>query len=166
VPSKIPEGKRQLNVLISEDLYKKLVEVATSRYGRAHGALSATVEEALTMYFGYLEKEERGESPPTPHTHRQNTRSSKHSRKLLGDKKVYETYQQVMALLREVKKEDVVCEINEYELTEAIRRVRGGDPRTIERWINDFLRYGLMSLLIETPKSKVYWNTNLCGKPD
>jgi hypothetical protein len=49
---KLPKGKRQLLVLISEDLYKLLVEVAPSLYGgsRYRGALSSIVEEALRHY--------------------------------------------------------------------------------------------------------------------
>jgi hypothetical protein len=50
--SKLPKGKVRLEVLISEDLYKLLVEVAPSIYGgsRYRGALSAIVEEALRYY--------------------------------------------------------------------------------------------------------------------
>ena len=44
---KLPKGKVQLHVLVSEDLYRELVQLAASRYRVHRGALSRLVEELL-----------------------------------------------------------------------------------------------------------------------
>ena len=52
--SKIPKGKKQLNILIDEKLYKMLVEIAPKVYGKGRGGISAIVEEALEWYLEHL----------------------------------------------------------------------------------------------------------------
>ncbi len=58
MPSRVPSGKRQLNVLIDAELYNKLVELAIRKTGRLRGGLALVVEEALRAY---IEAEERRE---------------------------------------------------------------------------------------------------------
>ncbi|RLG76837.1 MAG: hypothetical protein DRO14_03255 [Thermoprotei archaeon] len=53
--SRLPRGKRVLHVLVSEDVYRKLVEVAPRVYGVARGGMSALVDEALRLYLRALE---------------------------------------------------------------------------------------------------------------
>jgi len=55
MPSKIPRGKRQINVLIDEKLYRKLVKIAPLYYGKGRGGISAIVEEALRQFLSGLE---------------------------------------------------------------------------------------------------------------
>jgi hypothetical protein len=63
-------GKRQLNVLISEDLYRRLIEVAPRLCGgRYRGALSAIVEEALRYYLDLKTKTPTSTPEPPQITH-------------------------------------------------------------------------------------------------
>jgi hypothetical protein len=51
LPRAVKQGKVQLNTLISQNLYLKLVALAISRYKKTHGAVSKTLEDILEWYF-------------------------------------------------------------------------------------------------------------------
>jgi hypothetical protein len=55
MPNKLPEGKVQVNTLISQDLYKKVLEYSIKVYGKTHGSVSKLVEAALREYIAKLE---------------------------------------------------------------------------------------------------------------
>lgn len=63
---KVPNGKKQLHVLIDEKVYQELVRVAPHVYGKHRGALSALVEEALRWYLQYLQyRHTKAQNPTT-----------------------------------------------------------------------------------------------------
>ncbi len=50
----IPKGKRQLNIILPESLYKQVIEIAPKYYGKARGGVSKLVEDALRQYIPFL----------------------------------------------------------------------------------------------------------------
>lgn len=75
----IKKGKKRLEVLINEDLYKQLVEIAPGIYGvgKYRGALSYVVEEALKLY---IEKYGGAGGSPPPGERGERTHTSPFSR--------------------------------------------------------------------------------------
>lgn len=136
---KIPNGKRQLHVLISEDLYRKLIQYASAQAGsegRYRGLLSMIVEDALRLY---LEPRLKGQVAVNPRF------------------KVRAVYGQVIeALKRILGALPVDGVVHEKILSLAISEVRGTDPRTIDKWINTFIKSGLMKVLGGTPPNRVF----------
>lgn len=65
MPSKIPKGKKELNVVISEELYRQIIEVAPAWYGKLRGGISALVEEALKQYLASLRRAQNTQNPPS-----------------------------------------------------------------------------------------------------
>ena len=50
----IPDGKRQLNIILSKSLYEQLVRIAPEYYGKGRGGISRLVEDALKQYIPLL----------------------------------------------------------------------------------------------------------------
>jgi len=75
---KLPKGKVQLHVLISEDLYRELLHLAASRCRRHRGALSQLVEEALWHYLHCPLPSEKNKNSELKvrHTLRENAQNS------------------------------------------------------------------------------------------
>ena len=137
MPSKkqIPKGKVQINPVISEDLYKLLVEVAPAWYGKARGGISAIVEEALRHYL-------------TPRQHTASTQNPRLS--------VRSIYNQVVEKIKEIMHYDFKpTEITEKTLDQAISEVRGSDPRTIRKWKDTFQKSGLIKFIGGSPPNRV-----------
>jgi len=125
MPHYTPKGKVQLNVHISEELYKKLIELAPQIYGKGRGGISAIVEEALRHYL-------------LPRAS-----ASKHANPKMS---VREVFAKVVLKLRE-RYGFTPKEIPEYELDQAIAEVRGSDKRTIEKWKSIFEKSGLIKYI-------------------
>jgi hypothetical protein len=124
--TQIPKGKRTLTILIPEDLYKQLVDVAVNWYGKSHGAISAYVEYALRLALA-------------THTqmHTKNPKSA-----------VRAVYEQVIQKIKEITGSKFAPEeIPEKILDAAIAEVRGTDPRTIEKWKKLFEKSGLIKFV-------------------
>jgi hypothetical protein len=135
MPHSIPKGKVQVNVLISEDLYRQLIEVAPAWYGRSKGAISAMVEEALRRYL-------------TPLAHTKSTQNPKHG--------IRHTYGQVVEKIKEIMHYNFKpSEVPERILDLAISEVRGSDPRTVAKWKNAFLKSGLIKFIGGYPPNRV-----------
>ena len=137
MPSKkqIPKGKVQINPVISEDLYKLLVEVAPAWYGKARGGISAIVEEALRQYL-------------LPRVHTNSTQNPR-----LGVRSIYN---QVVEKVKEIMHYDFKpTEIPEKILDQAIAEVRGSDPRTLKKWKNIFQKTGLVKFIGGFPPNRV-----------
>jgi len=129
--------KRHLHVLISEDVYRMLVELAPQIYGekKHRGALSAIVEEALRLYL----------EPRHTQIHTNPKRS------------VRIVYSQVVEKIKEVlhisfKPEEVPEKI----LDLAISEVRGSDWRTIEKWKDIFMKSGLIKPVGGNPPNRIF----------
>jgi hypothetical protein len=124
--SQIPKGKKPLTILIPEDIYKQLIDVAVNWYGKSHGAISAYVEYALRLA---LEQ----------HTqiHTKNPKNS-----------VRAVYEQVKQKIKEITSSKLIPEeIPEKILEVAIAEVRGSDPRTVEKWKNLLEKSGLIKFV-------------------
>lgn len=153
--SKLPKGKVQINPLISRDLYETLLKYAEAR-GKARGVISEIVEEALRLYFSQIPPQ-GVQVPRGLYTHTEV--SEPPGLKRLGRDRVHKVFNEVMSVIREARNlppHEVLCEIYEYELVDAIRQVRGSDPRTIEKWLKDFQKHELVKKLYETPRGNVY----------
>ena len=123
---KLPKGKVQLLVYISEDLYKELVRIAPALCGRCHGSISYVVEEALKNYLTPLS--EVGNLKVNPRM------------------SVRRVYEQVKAKIREILKQTFTpVLIPERILDMAVRETRG--PTVVERWKRFFVQEGLIKFV-------------------
>ena len=121
--SRIPRGKVYLGVLVSEEVYRALVEAAPAVYGRAHGSLSRAVEEALRLYLA---------------PRRAPRRARKHAR-------TREVYDEIVGRIMEIMGlNSKPKEAAEKTLELAIMDVRGADPRTVEKWKSILEKAGLI----------------------
>ena len=132
----IPKGKVQINILISADLYKQLIEVAPAWYGKSKGAISAMVEEALRRYLTPLQHTASTHLNPKP--------------------TVRMVYAQVVEKIKEIEHLSIrPMEVPERILDLAIAEVRGSDPRTVAKWKNVFLKSGLIKFIAGYPPNRV-----------
>ena len=123
---KIPKGKVYVGFIISEDVYRMLVEMAPLIYGKGRGGMSRIVEEALRYYL-------------TPRS------TQKHTNPKLSVRDVYgSVVRKVMEIMNLDFKPD---ETTEKILDMAIMEVRGTDPRTVEKWKQVFARSGLIKFV-------------------
>jgi len=135
---RVKKGKKRLEVLIDEELYKLLIEVAPSIYGEGkyRGALSYVVEEALRHYL----------------TPRQHTASTQNNPK----RGVKYVYMQVKEKAKEILNLDYPPdEVPEKVLDQAIAEVRGSDPRTLKKWKNIFQKSGLIKYIGGFPPNRI-----------
>jgi len=136
----IPKGKKVLTVLISEDLYRKLMdyvsEVAKSE-GRLRGLLSMVVEDALRLYL----------APRTQH-------AQIHANPGYRVRKVYGQILEVLKQMLGALPADGI--VHEKILEKAIEEVKGADPRTVSKWINVLLKHGLLKVVGGVPPNRVF----------
>jgi len=157
--SKIPAGKIQINVLISEDVYKLLIEVAPAIHGKFKGAISRVVEEALRLYL--TQKAPQGGTVP-PDTHAHSTHSSVRTVYRTKKTKIEDIIMKFYSVLDHIKKlkgysqDDIICEITHKELEAGIQGVIGIDRRTIDTYIDAFTRQKLLLLQGGVYKVLVY----------
>jgi hypothetical protein len=134
--ARVPKGKKELTVFISEDLYKQVIEIAPVWYGKHKGAVSAFVEDLLRRALvTYQHTQIRTKNPP---------------------RSLRAVYEQVVRKVMEITglnyKPD---EIPEKYLDQAISEVRGSDPRTIEKWKRIFERAKLIKFIGGFPPNRV-----------
>jgi hypothetical protein len=138
VPRKeaLPKGKRQVLVLLSEDLYKQVSQIAVVWYGKNRGALSAYVEYVLRRALeDYLHTQIHTKNP---------------------SRSVRAVYEQVVRKIMEIKGYSFKPEeIPEGVLDQAIADVRGSDSRTIAKWKNIFHKSGLIKYIGGFPPNRV-----------
>ena len=129
---RLPKGKVQLLVYISEDVYRRLISVAPNLYGKNHGAISFVVEEALKQYLYPL-----GASDV----------------KLNPRMSIRRVYEQVKAKIREILKSPFTpAFVPEKILDMAIRETRG--PTVVERWKGFFVQEGLIKFVDGNPPNR------------
>jgi hypothetical protein len=132
--SQIPKGKRSLTILIPEDLYRQLLDIAVNWYGKSHGALSAYIEYVLQQTL--------------------NQHTQKHTKN--PSRSVREVYEQVVQKIKEITGSRIKPdEVTEKIFDQAIAEVRGSDPRTIERWKTLFEKSGLIKFIAGSKPNRV-----------
>lgn len=134
--SRIPKGKKELTVFISEDLYKQIIEIAPVWYGKHKGAVSALVEDLIRRALAtYQHTQIRTKNP---------------------SRSVRAVYEQVVRRIMEVTGLDYrPDEIPEKYLDQAIAEVRGSDPRTIAKWKGIFERAKLIKYIGGFPPNRI-----------
>jgi hypothetical protein len=132
----IPKGKRQVNILISEDLYKQVSQIAVVWYGKTKGALSAYIEYVLRRALDEYQHTQIHTKNPS--------------------RSVRAVYDQIVKKIMEIKGYSFKPEeIPESVLDQAISEIRGSDPRTIDKWKRIFERAGLIKFIGGFPPNRV-----------
>jgi hypothetical protein len=134
--SRVPKGKRELTVFISEDLYMQIIEIAPVWYGKHKGAVSAFVEELLRRALATYQHTQIHTKNPS--------------------RSVRAVYDQIVKKIMEIKGYSFKPEeIPESVLDQAISEIRGSDPRTIDKWKRIFERAGLIKFIGGFPPNRV-----------
>jgi hypothetical protein len=143
---KYPAGKRALFVLISEDLYTTLRELA-SQEEKLHGALSRVVEELLRRGLSQIAQ---GGYPAPLHTHTAHTRHTRRftARSIMPYDIVIDAFNTVMSYIKKMRnyqEDEAVCEITTVELIKGIQATLGIDDRTVRKYLNAFQAHKLIA---------------------
>jgi len=126
------EDKVKLQVWISRKLFDELRRLAWSKYGRFHGALSYEVEQAIGVWLA---------------THTQNHTKQLAFNTVNPQPKVFIVWSQVKAYLKEKFGYNTIIPqqlIPKKHIIEAITAIRGSDERTIQKWLNNFLKFQIL----------------------
>ena len=132
------KSKKHLHVMIDEDLYRLLIEIAPGVYGqsRYRGAISYIVEEALRRYLSPLQHTASTQRNPKP--------------------TIRQAYGQVVEKIKEIEHLSFKpMEVSEKILDQAISEVRGSDPRTVRKWKDLFQRSGLIKFIGGYPPNRI-----------
>jgi hypothetical protein len=124
-------GKRSIHIWISSEVDESLRKLIVKKYGRYEkGLLSREVEEALTNWI----LQHRGE------------REISEVKTLNPPSKVYRVWRDVKDYLLKKYYQDLspTQTITEKHLVEAIKAVRGSDPKTVRKHLNDFQEFKLI----------------------
>ncbi len=131
-------GKKYVitSVMIEHSLYEELLKLVPE-YGSGRGWLSHFVNQALKVYLA-----------PRKHTQIHANPTGK----------IRRVFSAVLECLREMEGGVIPLQTLRRKLEVCIESVRGGDPRTKEKWIKLFLRHGLLKDLTphRPPEKKVY----------
>jgi hypothetical protein len=122
---------KKLQVWVSKEVDLKLRQLIAQKYGKyQRGLLSYEVESALKEWIAL-------------HTKAQ---ASLHMEKLNPNPKVYVVWQEVKSYLSKNYYADLKPsqQVNIIHLREAVKAVRGGDKRTVEKWLNLFREFKLV----------------------
>lgn len=124
--SKIPKGKKEFSVLISEKTYRMVAELAPKIFGKHRGALSEAAEEALRLWVETHTKAHIKTNPPTS---------------------IRETYNKVVNELR--KMHGIVrTHVSKIDFIKALQKVvRATDQRTQRKWLHTFYIHGFIKPL-------------------
>ena len=137
------DGKVLLQVLISRELYERLLEVAPRLYGKNKGALSWAVEEALRVWLA-------------PRTH---TTHANPPRKIwLKFKSVKRAIAQILGIPEEEIR-DVTVRVLELAISNTI----GSDPRTIDKYLKLFEKFGLIKRMTRPGIPRDKWVYEVLG---
>ena len=122
--------KKKIGLWIDEEVINRFKEFIIRKYGRYEwGAFSREAQQALIEYI-------------SKHT---NSTQNVNLKKLDEKRKVEIVFKQVLLFLKEKYKVETVLLIDvipKEHLVEAIAEIRGPDPRTINKWVNSFVKFG------------------------
>jgi hypothetical protein len=123
----IKEEKEQLKVYVSKNLIKQLKELVVAKYGKLRGGLSYEVEDALKNWIM--------------------AHSTQHDTKIVQSinpmPRVFQVFNQVKEQLKTTYGY-LPQQTTIQHLTRAISIVRGGDKRTIRKWLQEFAKWKLI----------------------
>ncbi|HID41583.1 MAG TPA: hypothetical protein EYP33_05450 [Pyrodictium sp.] len=144
----IRNGKKKvlLQVTISYETYKRLIEIAPKISGSVKGSLSYVVEKAIEEYLGRMERILREAGDPTLHTHtRSLMKSTAPSNSTTRPSNVETVWKEVTESLKRIlTTEKLPYRIGEPVLRRAIMVTRGSDKRTVDKWISIFKELGFI----------------------
>jgi len=128
---KVPKGKVGVHVLIDEKVWREFKRLALLKYEKARGAISYEVEQALRNWIALHSQD--------PH---------KPVAKVNPQPRVLAVFAEVKKYLMERYRDYKVIvqgtQIPRRLLIEAIKAVRGCDPRTVENWMKNFVEAKLI----------------------
>lgn len=126
-------GKVQLHAYVEKDTLDKFRELVSVKYeGYAGGQLSMEVEQALQSWLA---------------THKQSTLFPAKGMKANPAPKSLVLKHQIYEYLKDAKGLDRPYTISIKFVHEAIAALRGSDPRTIARWMDELVKFGQIKLL-------------------
>ncbi|MBS7606061.1 hypothetical protein KEJ31_07175 [Candidatus Bathyarchaeota archaeon] len=134
---KKPKGKVGVYFYVNEEIIDEFKRLTFSKHGTFHGALSHELEQAMRIWIAL---------------HTQNTQTNSGIEKVNLQPKTYEVFSQIKEYLKQRYGYAAIVpsqKIPRKHLLEAISVVRGGDERTIKRWVNEFQRFKLIKPLGE-----------------
>jgi len=126
--------KERLRVSVDKNVLSRFKNSVIAKHGTLWRALSEEVEEALRLW---LERHAH-----TNCTQILPTQNSSEAVKRVG--KTEQVWTQVKAYLQQRLDTPCIHKISRRLLEEAISNVRGGDPRTVRRWLREFLNCGII----------------------
>jgi hypothetical protein len=125
--------KVQLHTMIDKDTLDKLRDLVSVKYeGYAGGQLSMEVEQAIQSWLA---------------AHKQNTLFPAKGMKANPAPKSLILKYQIYQYLKEARGLERPYTISVKFLHEAIGALRGSDPRTIARWMDELVKFGQIKLL-------------------
>lgn len=133
------DDKVQFNVYVSKatsEAFHKLIAAKHGTYKR--GLVSYEAEMALRQYLASYKMANPGS------THTQNQQVQVQAERANPTPAVYTQYQKVEQYILESEAYGgtVPQFIPELHLIQAIKAVRGNDPRTVKKWLRDFIEFG------------------------
>lgn len=118
-------NKIKTSLYIDKELWENFKELALKKYGKFHGSLTAEVEMALRSWLNAHTK-----------AHKLDVKNT-----VNPIPKVFVVYDKVKSYL---KKEGIIYQTHVSKLYEAISVVRGNDKRTVRKWMEEFVKWGLI----------------------
>lgn len=127
-------GKKRLNAYVDENVLECFKKYILAKHGTLWRVLGQELEEALRLW---LERHAH-----TNCTQILPTQNSSEAVKRVG--KTEQVWTQVKAYLQQRLDTPCIHRVSRRLLEKAISSVRGGDPRTVRRWLREFLNCGLI----------------------
>jgi hypothetical protein len=127
--------KIKVGFYIDRRLYDEFRRLAFTKSGRLHGALSYELEQALLNWLGLhtqMHTNSKGGGITLP--------------QLNPQPKAARVWEQVRYYLKRRFGYLVLAgaQVNRAHLVDAIEAIRGSDPRTVRKWLEEFMKYKLI----------------------
>lgn len=132
---KVKKEKKKVNLYLDGELWEEFKKLAFMKHGNFHGALSWELEQALRAWLAAHRARAESAQAPLQASH------------VNPPPRTAKVWAQVKEYLRERFGYEVVIsgvQIPRKHLIEAIIAVRGGQERTIRRWLREFEAFHLI----------------------
>jgi len=122
-------NKIKVGAYIDRDVWDKFRELVKKKYRDYHGMLSYELEEMIKNWIALHTQTTHKESIP----------------KVNPEPKVYRVARQIKEYIQnKYGWRSAYQNVHRNLIVEAISAVRGSDPRTIEKWMNEMMRYDIL----------------------